>query len=98
MHWDVLLKSEDGSLVGNSTGISEVLDPPHVDHFPLLRYIDPWGNTVFNSLQIDDFIVEWNGVKERALLLGQSRQWETILKMAEKSKEEPHLYLWFQGD
>jgi len=33
------------------------------DSFPVLRGIDPFGKTIFNHLQAEAFLAEWNGQK-----------------------------------
>ncbi len=66
--------------------------------FACLRFIDPYGNTVFNILQMDAVIDELDRLadahtgKESQTLLGEIR------KLAEFSKKHPHQYLVFIGD
>ena len=41
--------------------------PSRDEHdFPLLSGIDPYGKTVFNHLQMERFLEEWQRVRDRA--------------------------------
>lgn len=66
--------------------------------FICLRYIDPWGDTVFNTLQMKPFLAEL----ER-LMAHTKSEWElsvlqSILQLARKCDTEIGLYLKFYGD
>jgi hypothetical protein len=65
-----------------------------------LRFIDSYGDTVFNGLQMDAFIEEWTRLSDRALDAGpeSARFYEAVLAMAERCRSEVHLYLRFIGD
>jgi len=68
------------------------------DAYPMLGGIDPYGDTVFNSLQIPCFLSEWaNAVsdirteEDRALV-------SEIERLARRCADEVHTYLKFIGD
>ena len=65
--------------------------------FPLLRCIDPFGNTVFNHLQAEVFLDEWERVKDRAKDESQRAAWQKVKEMAETCKSDRDLYLRFVG-
>jgi hypothetical protein len=65
--------------------------------FPMLRGIDPFGKTVFNHLQAEAFLEEWERVKDRAKDEPQSEAWQTVKEMAEACKSDRDLYLKFIG-
>jgi hypothetical protein len=65
--------------------------------FPLLRCIDPFGKTVFNHLQMEDFLKEWDRVHERARDESQKDSWQKIKQMAGQCKTDRDLYLRFVG-
>jgi hypothetical protein len=65
--------------------------------FPLLRGVDPFGKTVFNHLQMEIFLEEWNRVRDRAEDDSQKEAWQKIKEMAETCKEDRDLYLRFVG-
>ena len=99
---DVRLEDEDGnevSAVSDPTFLVEKLLPPFEDeNSHCLRFVDPYGDTVFNSLQMPSFIKELeqaiaaapeNDVK----VIGQK-----ILKLAIECQKDDHQYLKFYGD
>jgi len=65
--------------------------------FPVLRCIDPFGKTVFNHLQADVFLEEWERVKDRARDESQRQAWQKVKQMAETCKSDRDLYLRFVG-
>ena len=65
--------------------------------FPLLRGIDPFGKTVFNHLQAETFLLEWERVKDRAKDESQREAWQKVKEMAEHCKADRDLYLRFVG-
>ena len=73
--------------------------PSRDEHdFPLLCCIDPYGKTVFNHLQMDAFLKEWERVRERARDESQKEAWEKIKEMAETCRHDRDLYLRFVGN
>ena len=67
------------------------------DDFTLLRGVDPFGKTVFNHLQMEGFLREWERVKERARDDSQREAWQKIREMAESCRQDRDLYLRFVG-
>ena len=65
--------------------------------FPVLRCIDPFGKTVFNHLQMEDFLKEWDRVHDRARDESQQDSWQKIKQMAEQCRTDRDLYLRFVG-
>ena len=65
--------------------------------FPLLRGIDPYGKTVFNHLQMELFLTEWERVRDRAKDESQQEAWQRIKEMAEQCLQDRDLYLRFVG-
>ena len=66
--------------------------------YPLLSGIAPFGKTVFNQQQMEVFLREWEGVKDRARDQSQMEAWEKVKKMAEACREDRDLYLRFVGN
>ena len=60
-----------------------------------LRFVDPYGNTVFNQLQIPDLIRELQQLSRGA---GASETLDRMIELAQKSNGEVHTYLKFIGD
>jgi hypothetical protein len=66
--------------------------------FPFLRCIDPYGKTVFNHLQMEAFLDEWDRIQERARDESQKEAWQKIKEMAASCKDDRDLYLRFVGN
>ncbi len=65
----------------------------------LLRYVDPYGETVFNGMQAADLVAEIErlATSNNATNL-ERRGLDRLRVMAERCRDSPHLYLWFIGD
>ncbi|HYU48180.1 MAG TPA: hypothetical protein VEK84_18615 [Terriglobales bacterium] len=66
--------------------------------FPLLSGIDPFGKTVFNHLQMHEFLREWENVKDRIRDESQMEAWARVKQMAETCRDDRDLYLRFVGN
>ncbi len=94
MTWSVRLQDERGKpVVPQDAAIEFSLIPTDTD-FLLLHYIDPYGDTVFNRVQMDDFLTDWNRLRPE----GKREQWAMVRDMAVRCRDEAHLYLRFIGD
>jgi hypothetical protein len=88
---DAAYDPDFGSLVVHLIGFTEL------EKFPLLRGIDPYGNTVFNQRQLPTVIRE---LREIAPLVPRDLR-DGLLDLAtyiEGFVGRPHIYLWFIGD
>ena len=89
-----MLENEDKSVV---SGISNDLQMDlgnDLSRFKLLKYLDPYGDAIFNKLQMDDLIQDF----QHLVKTGNDSLIEEILLLAERCKAEPHTYLSFYGD
>jgi hypothetical protein len=66
--------------------------------FPVLRCIDRFGKTVFNHLQMESFLQEWEQVSERAEDDAQKEAWGKVREMAHVCREDRDLCLRFIGN
>ncbi|HKN36976.1 MAG TPA: hypothetical protein VJX16_27335 [Terriglobales bacterium] len=66
--------------------------------FPVLRGIDPYGKTVFNHLQMEAFLGEWERVRDRAKDEAQREAWQKVKDMAQHCQRDRDLYLRFVGN
>ncbi len=66
--------------------------------YPMLAGIDPYGDTVFNRLQISRFLSEWGDVVKSARMQEDSELVREIEKLARRCSDEVHIYLKFIGD
>jgi hypothetical protein len=66
--------------------------------FPLLRCVDPYGKTVFNHLQMESFLEEWERVRDRATDESQKEGWQKVKEMAQSCQADRDMYLRFVGN
>ena len=66
--------------------------------FPLLAYIDPYGDTVFNPLQMEPFLAEWRCLYPKAETLSEQKFLQDVERLALRCQNEIDLYLKFFGD
>jgi hypothetical protein len=98
----IVLQDERG------TRIESVDDPKNVLHRLLpqpddttsrcLRYIDWYGDTVFNRRQAGDLLEELQLLPEKAHGEEEKELLNQIIELARRCAREPHLYLKFSGD
>jgi len=94
----VLVKLEDDlGEHGEWVMLYGVIPANHELDFPVLRCIDPFGKTVFNHLQMADFLREWERVGDRAGDESEKQSWQKIKEMAEQCRSDRDLYLRFVG-
>src|SRR5512133_1428955 len=67
-------------------------------NFPCLRGIDVHGKTLFNHLQMESFLEEWDRVRDRARDDSQVEAWQKVKDMGEKCRADRDLYLRFVGN
>lgn len=100
---DVVLETENGvmlDMVAYPIGTAvKRLYPDFKDaDFPLLGYIDLYGDTVFNTLQMEPFLEEWRRLTERACTVAENEFVRQVKELALRCQNETHLYLKFLGD
>lgn len=66
--------------------------------FPLLRGVDAYGKTIFNHLQMESFLEEWERVRDRARDETQRDAWEKVKDLAQACQQDRDLYLRFVGN
>ena len=64
------------------------------NRYKLLKYIDPYGDTFFNNLQMADLIDDLNQLKQ----LDNNSLIDEIIGLAHKCEDSIHTYLAFYGD
>jgi hypothetical protein len=74
------------------------LERPDLSETLCLRYLDPWGNTIFNHLQMDDLLQDLRRVRNLATNKQQRELLDKIEEFAERCTEGVHLYVKFSGD
>jgi len=63
-----------------------------------LRYVDRWGNTVFNNLQMTDLIDDLERLQSAADADSEKELLSQIIELARRCQSEVHMYIRFEGD
>ena len=102
MGLSIKLETEDGE------PLEFVIDPRNLLHKLLpdaddtssvcLRFIDWYGDTTFNYLQMEAFIVEWDGLYRSDLSSEETELLDNVRELAVRCREGRHAYLKFYGD
>jgi hypothetical protein len=69
-----------------------------VENYRLLRYIDRYGDTYFNKLQMPDFLSDWGDAETWAHTPADQAFFVEIERLAVACRDGVHLYLRFVGD
>jgi hypothetical protein len=96
----VVLRSESREVldrVDDDKNLLHVLLPVESSE-SLLGAVDWYGDTIFNRLQMDQFLSEWEVLKQRASTLDEVTLIGRVREFALRCQSEPHLYLAFIGD
>ena len=64
------------------------------------KYIDLYDDTIFNSLQVKDMIIDIDFLKQQSELLdsGRIELFNTLAELCKVTLNEPHQFLKFYGD
>jgi hypothetical protein len=108
MHGSLVWEDENGGLIeAHPDGLWLVFEmmPPGVMEGPLkespcLQFIDPYGDTTFNQLQIPVLISELRSLLESEHCRGHERlrEFEGVVSFVEKARDQVHTYIKFYGD
>jgi hypothetical protein len=63
-----------------------------------LRFIEPWGDTVFNQTQIPLLLAELRGELATDLEPGPLKHLQSVIALVEQSIDQTHTYIKFIGD
>ncbi|MEZ0224407.1 MAG: hypothetical protein ACAH83_07640 [Alphaproteobacteria bacterium] len=87
------------SLLDPEGTMARLLSPYcNINVYPMLGSIDPYGDTVFNRIQMGLFLGEWSKVLAKNLSPEERVVADQIEKLAQRCRDEVHLYLKFIGD
>ncbi len=98
MGWTVLLEDENKVKIASLNkefAIKSFNDIVNRQDFKLIKYLDPYGDTVFNNLQMKDLITDLESI---AKLEPENRLVDEIILLARKCSSQSHLYIAFYGD
>ena len=96
---NVELRTESGHVLsaGGGDGLIERLADAAPPSSPCLRWIDAYGETIFNAAQSQGLADELEAA--RLTLSGDDRRSaEQLLKLAQACADGTHLYVWCIGD
>lgn len=79
-------------------GDFERLLPFDDQSFRLLCYLNPYGDTMFNTVQMADLLTEVDQLAGRDPKPIERRGLDRLRVLAERCRDDPHLYVWFIGD
>ena len=85
-------------LVDTRDVISRLLVTRTDPAYQCIRFIDPYGDTVFNVLQMPQFLREWVELEESTPNDDAVETIRAVRALAERCRDEVHLYLRFMGD
>lgn len=94
MSWTVILEDEHKNAISLLHDELYISSSCRLENFNLLKYLDPYGDAVFNHLQMDDLIQDLNILKS----VDDNPLINEIQMLADRCKSEPHTYLAFYGD
>jgi len=97
----IRLEDENGFEMGflPETGLLHPLIPNlDDDHFELLGYVDPYGDTTFNWNQAGILARDLERAKARATTEEAVQLLDQIIAMASRASDESRFYLKFSGD
>jgi hypothetical protein len=98
MGWTVKIEDENGNAKRTMTGELILSDDEVLsnENFRLLKYLDPQGDTTFNSFMFEDLIKDFIELKK--LLPADEEQIDTVIEYAKACNDDIHIYLKFYGD
>ncbi|MBC7399687.1 MAG: hypothetical protein H7289_07055 [Mucilaginibacter sp.] len=96
MGWTIILEDERGAAI---TSIEVELSDLIFDHldkgtYKLIKYLDPYGDTTFNLLQIDDLVSDLEKIQR----IKHNNKIPLITELALRCKAGQHTYLTFYGE
>lgn len=94
MSWTIILEDENKNQISKLKDEFDVKVKISEKEFKLFQYIDSFGNTTFNRLQMDDLISDLSKLK----LVEDNSKIVELIELAEKCKNGIHYYLVFYGD
>ncbi len=97
----VVLQRVRGELIDqvlDPEGKLQTIWPIDDESFPLLKYIDPYGSTVFNGKQMNELLYELRSLASRPSENTVNALLSRIQALAMHCRDNPHEYLRFVGD
>jgi ABC-type iron transport system FetAB ATPase subunit len=97
----IVLEGENGNEIESidDNDMLQSIIPDYTDKSSYcLRFVDLYGDTIFNNLQAPELIKELEQMLSDSLAFETKELIENIIRLAHRCKNEVHLYLKFYGD
>jgi len=102
MGLDVELQDEFGVTLDSVGDPKNLLGPllptARYQDYPMLSSIDPYGNTVFNGIQMERFLEEWSRMSSALRSEEERVIFSAVEALARRCRDLVHLYIKFVGD
>jgi hypothetical protein len=102
MGLDVAIQDEDGKqlefVLDERNMIGPLLGYPSFSQSPMVASIDRHGDTIFNRIQMEQFLIEWSDITTKTLSTDDRIIVTRVKELAEMVRSSVHLYLIFIGD
>ena len=98
MSWTIFKIDENDNIekVLQNEFVIENWNSLNIDKFKLIKYLDLYGDTVFNTLQFDDLIKDLKELKN--LDITDLKILNELIQLINECKKDTHSYLKFCGD
>lgn len=98
MGWTVVKIDEQGREEKKLSDELDIdgFDTLNVNKFKLIKYLDPYGDATFNSLQLDDLLTDLRELEKNGRL--KTKLLTELTGLVSECKSEVHSYLKFFGD
>lgn len=97
----IALRTGDGEVVEqifDDGAVGRIRPPLDDDSSACLRFIDPYGDTIFNPWQAAALSIELQVKTDGVVAADDRERIRRLIELAERCANGVHLYLWFIGD
>ena len=95
----VVLQDENGKMLSEQVCVAtNLVSHIHDTRFACLRFVDPYGDTVFNRLQMAALLEDLRVLRQNPENDKHENTLEQIERLVQRGQVEPHIYIRFMGD
>ena len=87
-----------GALPDMDSLVEKFLPDASALEFPCLRFVDPYGDTVFNQAQIQQVLLELEMLSTREHEPEVGRHLRAVREFVQQAVDQTHTYIRFYGD
>jgi len=98
LYWEDENGNELGEVADSKSLLSDLISSQEFRNTICIRFIDPYGDTIFNQIQIPFLITELKSIKFELESDDIKNQIDRILELANRADGETHTYLKFYGE